>query len=211
MQLQRNRLALLVGFLLVFGSPAAAAPVFFDFSGGCQDVTAGACSFFGLAEGETVSGTFTLDSAIVIPGGSVSGVQAAPGTAFQFSFGSQAFDLADLSTSDVRISFDAGATRITCIGLPTNCPAAGSGDFASWDNGQTSPVVLNNGNLKTHATFVQLFFLDSARDDVPHAIAKGPWQRRDAPSNPIPEPSAVFLFAAGILIARSAWRRAEGR
>ena len=212
---------LATALLLALGSTAQAEPVYFDFSAPCIGFQGSGCAAYGLNEGDLVSGTLTLDMALVTPGGTASSVHNDPGTAFSFVFGNQAFDLDDLVDPFIDVSFNADATLLTCFSGFNGCPNDPS-DYAGFNNGGAVPAILPNGAfLQAFTNFVLITPNLPNDEEVPEAnfaktdvgpgkaAAKGLWVRRD-PTNPIPEPSAALLFVVGGLVVHASRRRARG-
>ncbi len=213
--IRRGSLVLSTALLLAFGSAAQAAPVHYDFTGECFGTEGSGCAAYGLNEGDLVSGTLTIDSSLVNPGGSTEDIHLDPGTAFSFTFGNQEFDLDDLSDSFIDVSFNADGTVLTCLNGLLGCPNDPT-DYAGFNNGLSETILPNGAELRAFYNFVQII----ANTDVPknqfaqngvgpgNAGAKGQWVAQD-PSNPIPEPSAALLFAVGSVVVYASRKRAQ--
>jgi hypothetical protein len=82
--------------------------IFFDFDGECKSSFGNGCSTFGLSEGDKVSGTFTFDKDLVIPGAQVKPIGPSTlGMDFSLTFGNVVYtksDLQDLSFTVVEFS-----------------------------------------------------------------------------------------------------------
>ena len=209
MRLRTIWLGLVPAMLLAFGSTAQAAPVFFDFVGPCNGFNGGenfigesTCSYYGLDQGDPVSGTLTIDSDYVVGGTSIR-VDDLPGTAFSFTFGNQSWDLADLFDDFIEVTFNGDATLLTCLNGAAGCPEDPS-DYAGFVN-ENEVALLAFHNVVKVGSFGKAMktqkaisgaAVDGPPPKLPPAFAPGQWVRRD-PTNPIPEPSAALLFVIG--------------
>lgn len=199
------RVALLVvaaTTVLIFSvGDACAAPVTYTYSGTCfSGSSPGNCGFFNLSDGDLVSGSITLDGALLSATQFASILPTDPGLQFSFTFGNLSFGTNNLDPFDViRVMLsDSSGLGIIFQNAVTACVNA------------VSPChVVTNGtevlSIGTSFGFVQRYTELGAQT----AGTNGAWTRIDSPS-PVPEPSTVVLLALGLggLASRARAKRA---
>ena len=81
----------MLGFLLVLsnGREAFAGLIIYDFEGSCVSAFGNGCGAFDLIDGDSVSGVFSFEESLVVPGATIQPIgPSTPGVDFTFTFGS---------------------------------------------------------------------------------------------------------------------------
>lgn len=154
-----------------------------------------------------LAGGFTLDPALATPAG-ISDVDV---TAFALSvnvsgFGAVAFDLTDITANAPRGRFlDGQLATLTTVGATGTLPD-GSGFVLD-----LTPFVPANVGLidLTMAGQYNLTIVDIGGGFPDEIGSFGMALKDDSPTNPVPEPNAALVFAAGIGVASFVSRRGQ--
>jgi hypothetical protein len=168
--------------LFILAGKAQAALVTYQFNGTCFSGSDGDCTFYGLSEGDSISGSITLDNQFLSYSQFTDILPTDPDFDFSFTFGNLSFSKTNLAPDAIRVKYlDPGGLELelqnpafACINaiFPCNVLQDGSELLSYW------------------TTFVSITsYIPTNLQE--YAYGNGSW-------NIVPIPTALLLFGSGL-------------